>query len=70
MIPVARFTYLDGENRPSNIKYAVFDYATISDIQYEYGLYLQELITDGDLSINDIKVRNPDRIKYEPWSHK
>ena len=69
-IPVARYKYLDGEARPSKITYAIYNYAVISFVQYEYGLYLQELIRDGDLKPEDIIIRNPNRVKFEPWLEK
>lgn len=54
---VAKIKYLDTETRPQNPGFAEFDWILLHEIQYEYGVYLQQQISASNLKLEDIKPR-------------
>ena len=49
----AKFPYREGETRKKATGYEEFDWRSLDDIQYMYGKYLQELVEDGRIKIQD-----------------
>lgn len=56
-ICAASCKWLDGEVKPKNPAYAECNWLVIDIAQYMYGRYLQTKIERGELSVEDITVR-------------
>lgn len=52
-ICAGKFPYLDGETHKTAQGFEDYDWRALDDIQYMYGKFLQQLIEDGKLTINE-----------------
>ncbi|MCR5168611.1 MAG: hypothetical protein K6C13_15570 [Oscillospiraceae bacterium] len=61
----ARFGYLPDETRPPNPGYAEYDWVVLNPIQFLYGVFLQQMIAQGSLRIENIVNKRPGRKRAE-----